>query len=164
MTAPAGSQPRPPEPILANHLAAGIAFMSSFMFPSDNKGVGTGKGDRQEKGTGYFSEVADPVAHRWLRRRAAIRDSAEAPPASNGWPGLSMIGCLSESWTKKGVGSLCLRQIHPVPRANEIGSSAREEKGSGVFSVKPCNSRSPAGIEEMAEAVEVDDHGGVIQE
>ena len=30
------------------------------------------------------------VAHHCFRRRAAMRDSAEAQPASNGWPGLSM--------------------------------------------------------------------------
>lgn len=30
------------------------------------------------------------VAHRCLRRRAAIRESAEAQSASNGWPGVSM--------------------------------------------------------------------------
>lgn len=29
-------------------------------------------------------------AHRYFCRRAAIRDSAEIQPASNGWPGLSM--------------------------------------------------------------------------
>jgi hypothetical protein len=30
------------------------------------------------------------VADRYFRKRDAIRESAEAQPASNGWPGLSM--------------------------------------------------------------------------
>ena len=29
-------------------------------------------------------------AHRYFRTRAAIREAAEAQPATNGWPGLSM--------------------------------------------------------------------------
>src|SRR5437868_13468277 len=35
-------------------------------------------------------EPPGPMAHRCFGRRAAIRESAEAQPASNGWPGLSM--------------------------------------------------------------------------
>ena len=29
------------------------------------------------------------VDYRWIRKRAAMRDSADAQPASKGWPGLS---------------------------------------------------------------------------
>lgn len=37
-----------------------------------------------------YDSTPYPVTHRYCRERAAIRESAEAQPASNAWPGLSI--------------------------------------------------------------------------
>jgi len=44
---------------------------------------------RRRAGRKEDLESTGSMAHRSFPRRAAMRDSAESQPASNGWPGLS---------------------------------------------------------------------------
>src|ERR1041384_5870829 len=77
------------------------------------------------------------MAHRYLRRRAATRDSAEDQPASNGWPWLSMsmIRSLSESCHSTAAND---PQASALFSAQNIPQRIPANTPPDVSSLRPC--------------------------